>query len=345
MKIAIISFYSGYIDRGAENWAYELSKHLSKKHQIAIYQGKDANFSVNWAKRDSKIKRFFFIDYWSIVIAKFTIQILPILWKENFDIIIPINGGWQPKLIRVLTWLKRSKMVIVGHSGRGWDDRNNLWTFPDIFVALTKAAKIWAEKTNPFIKIKHIPNGVDLKQFTQQGPKISIKLKKPIVLCVGALTESKRIDLTIKALALVKNVNLLIVGKGDMEEELNLLGKRLMGDRFYLAHYPYHKMPQIYRTADIFTLCSWTNEAFPLVYLEAMASNLPVIATDDEVRREIIGEAGILVDPQNSEAYSKSINMALSYKWNNLSRNQAEKFSWDKIARLYEEVMRDLIQR
>lgn len=344
MKIAIISFYSSYLNRGAENWAYELSKRLAKYHKVIIYSGADVNLTVDWTKLDSPggIKRLFFIDYQSLVIAKFTFKILPSLWKENFDIIIPINGGWQPRLIRILTWLKRSKMLIVGHSGRGWDDRNNLWTFPDIFVALTEAAQVWARRINPFIKIEHVPNGVDLNQFSPQGSKISIKLKKPIILCVGALIESKQIDLTIKAVALMKNVSLLVVGKGIMERKLSNLGTKLLGNKFHMTYYPYHKMQEVYRVADVFTLSSWANEAFPLAYLEAMASGLPVVATDDEIRTEIVGEAGILVNPQNSQAYAKAISNALINDWEDKPRKQAEKFSWDKIAKRYQEVMENL---
>lgn len=344
MKIAIVSFYSSLLERGAENWAYEISENLSKSHQIKTYQQKDSNILVDWNKpySEGKLKRLFFIDYWSIAIAKFTLNILPVLWKEDFDIYIPVNGGWQARIIRILTWIKGSKMVIVGHSGKGWDDRSNLWVFPDVYIALTGEAKKWAKKANPFIRIEQIPNGVDLEKFNNKGSKIETKLNTPIILCVGALVKSKRIDLVIKAVSLLKDASLLVVGKGELKTELMNLGQKLLGDRFYLTDYPYQKMPDVYRVADIFSLSSWENEAFPLVYLEAMASGLPVVATNDEIRSEIIGQAGILIDPQNSEAYAKAIEEALEYNWSNQPREQAKKFSWEKISKKYEEVFSQL---
>ena len=343
MKIAIISFYNGHLERGAENWVNELSKRLSKFHKIVIFQNEE--FIIDWTKSaEGSIRRLFFLDYRSLLIARFTLGILPILWRENYEVIVPVNGGWQSILIRIITWLKRSKMMIVGHSGRGWDDRFNLWTFPDLFVCLTKFSKVWAKRINPFIKIEYIPNGVNLKQFNSKGKKISIKLKRPIVLCVGAFSNSKRIDLTIKAIVLVKGASLLLVGKGDLEGELKDLGQKLLGDRFCLTSYPYFKMSDVYRAADVFTLCSWENEAFPLVYLEALASNLPVVATDDDVRREIVGIGGILVNPENTKEYAKAIRSALYYKWDDKPREQAEKFTWEKISKQYDELLLNMLR-
>lgn len=338
MKIAIISFFSGNIERGAENWVHEISLRFSKKYKVVIFQNEE---KIDWSRKNSAggLTRFFFLDYWSIAIGRFTFKILPILWKGNFDIIIPINGGWQTTIVRILTIINGSKMMIVGHSGKGWDDRFNILNFPDCFIALTNHTKDWAKKVNPFVRIEQIPNGVDLKKFTPKGKKLQINFKKPTVLCVSALVKTKRIDLVIKALAFLTNVNLLIVGKGDLENEIRELGEKLLGERFRILNLTFYRMPQVYRSANLFTLPSWENEAFPLVYLEAMASGLPVVATDDEIRKEIVGGAGILVDPNNLNAYADSIKQALGKNWADLPRKQAEKFSWEKISKRYEEVL------
>lgn len=356
MKVAILSFFNGHIERGLENWTYELSSRLSKKYEVVVFQNgikkTDQSFKiistkipVNWTKSNPSFtpKRRLFLDYWSLLIASFTIKVWPILWKENFDIIIPTNGGWQSFLVRVLSLLKGSKMVIVGHSGRGWDDRFNSWCFPNTFITLTQSATRWVKKTNPFIKVVHIPNGVNLNRFNPQGEKLLVKLKKPIILCASALVPSKRIDLVVRAVGKLDHYNLLVVGGGELEEELDNLGKKLFGDRFLLTKLPYHQMPKVYRSADIFALTSWHSEAFPLVYLEALASNLPVVATDDEVRREIVGDAGILVNPENTDSLAQAISKALTTKWNGKPRKQAEKFNWDKIVKEYEKVFNEVV--
>jgi glycosyltransferase involved in cell wall biosynthesis len=236
-------------------------------------------------------------------------------------------------------------MVISGQSGMGWDDRNNLWSFPNAFVALSSTAKIWAKRVNPFVKTKYIPNGVDLQKFTPKGKKYKTKLSKPIVLCVGALVPEKRIDLVIRAVSKLKDTSLLVVGDGPAKQNLQNLGKSLLGERFQLTKLPFEKMPKVYRVAKVFTLVPVYSEAFGIVYLEAMASRLPVVTIDDQQRREIIGPAGILIDPENINAYAKALERVLKMNWKIKSRKQAEKFSWDKIAEEYETLFYQLCQK
>lgn len=345
MKIAILSFYYGQNDRGAENWTKELSKRLHKQNAVTIFSNKNSNLDLNKRHGELGIMRRLFLDYWSRKILGFTLKIIPQLSKDNFDIIIPTNGGWQPILIRIFSWFKGKKMMVVGHSGIGWDDRINLWIFPDAFVALTKKAHDWAKLTNPFIKVKEIPNGVDLDKFSKQGSKINIPLKHPIVLCCSALVRSKRIDLIIKAVAATTNVSLLIVGKGELESELTEFGQKLLGKRFYITKKSYEQMPKVYRTCDLFTLPSWDREAFGIVYLEAMACGLGIVAPDDASRREIVGDAGILVDIEDEKKYVDTIGRALNIDWSIKARKQAEKFSWDKVAKKYEQLMLEIIQK
>jgi glycosyltransferase involved in cell wall biosynthesis len=276
------------------------------------------------------------VDYWSRKIFWFTFKSIPRIWKEKYDVVIPLNGGWQPAIIRIITWLYGGKMVISGQSGIGWDDRNNLWCFPNAFVAPSSKALSWAKKVMPIVKSFYIPNGVDLERFKPEGKKLITELIKPVILCVGALTEQKRIDLVIRDVAKLDNASLLVVGKGELEDSLCKLGQELLGERFELISAPYEDMPQVYRCADIFTLVSKSSEAFGNVFVEAMASGLPIVAREDEQRREIVGNAGLFVNPENSEEYAKTLEKVLKTNWEDKPRKQAEKFSWDGVAEQYE---------
>lgn len=355
MKIAILTFYSGHFERGVENWTYELATRVNKKHDVTVFQNSPPkkqteykiianNVPIDWNKKssDGSFLRRIFWDYWSKKIASWTIKNLPNIWKEKYDIIIPTDGGWQVALIRIITWLSGVKMVVVGHSGRGWDDRNNLWSFPDVFISLTETNFKWAKNVNPFVKILKIENGVDLNIFKKEGTVAKINLKKPVVIAAGALQKGKRLDLTIKAVAKLNNVSLLILGKGDDEANIKKIGNELLGTRFLLLNVNYKDIVSFYRSGDIFTLPSWGSEAFGMVYLEAMASGLPVVATNDEIRKEIIGDAGILVDPENIAEYAKALQKALDTDWNNIPRRQAEKFSWKVVSKKYIDLFEDL---
>jgi glycosyltransferase involved in cell wall biosynthesis len=101
-------------------------------------------------------------------------------------------------------------------------------------------------------------------------------------------------------------------------------------------------MPSVYATADLFSYPTSTWESFGIVLVEAIASGLGVVATDDPIRREIVGNAGIFVDPTDTKAYSEALKEALETNWGDEPRKQAEKFSWDKIAKQYEKLFTDL---
>lgn len=306
MKIAILNKYQDKVNRGAETFVAELSKRLSKSHSVDVI---------------SKI------NYWKILNSK-------------YDLIIPTNGREQAYLIRLITWITGSKMIISGQSGIGLDDRLNLYAMPDAFVALSTKAFNWAKKINPFVKSVYIPNGVDLDKFTF---KSLIPQSSRTILSVGAFTEQKRHNLVIEAVSRLKNVNLIIAGGGgDSKKDIKILGEKLLGDRFEIMQTTNDKMPKVYQTANVFTLASRPSESFGIVLVEAMASGLPVVATDDPIRREIVGNAGLFVDPNDTDSYAKALERALNSKWGDLPRKQAEKFDWDKIAKKYEGLLKAL---
>lgn len=358
MKIAFLNIYNGLVDRGAETYVKELAGRLSLKHKVSVFQAGekkgsekynvekiDIGINLNTKNEESKLKKRFFIDYWSFKIFVFTLKCLPKIWREKYDVVIPVNGGWMPALLRIVTWLYRGKMVISGQSGIGWDDINNLWCFPNVFVSLSNYAAKWAKGMNSFVKVEVIPNGVDINKFKPDGEKYEIYLPKPVIFCAGALIKQKRIDLAIKAVSKLKNVSLLVTGKGELEEEINKLGNKLLGKRFRLINANFEEISSIYRSVDLFTLPSEDYQAFEIVLVEAMASGIGVVANEDPIREEIVGEGGILVDPTNINKYSEALKKALLSNWKEKAINQAKKFSWDIISRKYEELLLDIIKK
>jgi glycosyltransferase involved in cell wall biosynthesis len=355
VKIAFLNIYNGLIDRGAETFVKEVAGRFSEKHEVVVFQSGAARgdekykvqqipLNINWKSKDAggTITRKLFIDHRSRLIFKFGIKSIPGLWRGKFDIVIPVNGGWLPAIGRIFTWVTGAKLVITGQSGIGWDDRNNLWCFPDTFIALSSYAQKWAKRANPFVKVATIPNGVDTEKFSPEGERLKTHLKRPVIVCAAALTPSKRIDLAVKAVSKLEKVSLLVVGDGDLKDDIKALGKKMLGKRFDLTVLPFEKMPQVYRLADVFTLPSEAYYSFEIVLVEAMSVNVPVVANDDPIRRGIVAEAGLFVDPADIDAYAKALEKALKLNWGDKPRSRAEKFDWDKIALQYEKVFSDL---
>lgn len=241
----------------------------------------------------------------------------PLLWIKA-DIVVPANGRFQVLLARLFC----KKIVVFGHSGPGADDKWNLWCSPNIFVAFSSPQAAWANKFKlPWTKIIVIPHAVDTKIFQPVNQKVI----KNTVLCVASNDPNKRINLVARAVALLPGVELVAVGQGNPVQA------------------DWKDIPKIYQQAKVFCFVPWEREAFGLVFLEALASNLPVVTIDDPIRREIVGEAGVFVkNPENISDLAKAIKLALQTDWKDKPRRQAEKFSWDIIAHQYSDLCKSL---
>lgn len=315
-KVVFLSRYQGVVDRGVETYVAELSSRLKSDFEVEVLSGESSD----------SFKR---------------------LQLREIDVVIPTNGRLQALKASIGRITRRYKMIISGQAGIGRDDLWNLLVCrPDVYVALTESEKQWSRKWAYASKIVKIPNGVDLKTFNPMGLMAKLNLPRPIVLSVGALEWYKNHELTIKAVAKLDNVSLLIIGKGQLKDKLNKFGRELLGPkRFAIQEVDHQNIAPFYRAADVFVMPSWVRESFGIVYLEALATGVPVVATNDLSRKEIIGEAGILVSVLDDDHLSLAIQAALERDWGNAPRLQAEKFSWDFVALEYKQLFENLMSK
>jgi glycosyltransferase involved in cell wall biosynthesis len=149
----------------------------------------------------------------------------------------------------------------------------------------------WGARKLPSIlgrPVENITKGVDSMLFTPEGPNARAELgvgDAPVVLCVSRLVPIKNVALFVDAVALVRHrrpdVRAVLVGDGPLESSLRQRAAALgVGDAIRFAGYVHQQnLPLWYRTADVFVLSSDFDNS-PNVVLEAMASSLPVVATD-----------------------------------------------------------------
>jgi alpha-maltose-1-phosphate synthase len=186
----------------------------------------------------------------------------------------------------------------------------------DIFIAVTDRARIALQiegVSNDRIRI--IPAGIDTERFRPGVPESNIyeRLKASDedfnLLFIGRLTREKGIyDLLYAAKLLsldleTKHVKILLAGGGPEEGKLKQKSQKLgLSESFrFLGNFTYKEIPGLYRAVDAFILPSipveWWQEQFGMVLVEAMASGLPVISTLSGSIPEVIGDAGILIQP------------------------------------------------
>lgn len=162
-------------------------------------------------------------------------------------------------------------------------------------------------------------NGIDLNKFKFSNSKndiVSIDDGFTNFLSVGRLNEQKDYPNLLNAIALLDKklgtpVKFQIAGDGVLRLELeNLIDKlnlnayvELLGNR--------KDIPQLLNNSKFFILSS-KHEGLPTVVIEAMACGCFVIATDCGGTAEIMGDTGILVPPQDSQALAQAMQQALS---------------------------------
>ncbi|MBT6048620.1 MAG: glycosyltransferase, partial [Candidatus Scalindua sp.] len=141
----------------------------------------------------------------------------------------------------------------------------------------------------------------------------------PVIGAIGRLVWQKGFEYFIEAipglLKEFKEARLLIVGEGELEEELKLKSKRLgLEDKLTFTGFR-SDIKEILTSIDIFILPSLL-EGLPMILLEAMAMEKPIVATDIDGIREVLadGEAGLLVPPRDTEALSEAIVDLLNHR-------------------------------
>jgi len=179
--------------------------------------------------------------------------------------------------------------------------------------------------TNPEYHERHrsryrtalIPNGVDPTVFhpaplagETRDPRIPVGMK--VVLMVSAMIASKRVADGVRAVAGAPDAFLVIAGDGPEREEVRQLAAALMPGRHLLLGSVHRAtMPALYRQADAFLHMS-QDEPFGIVYLEAAASGLPVVAHDAPVPRWILGNCALLANTSNTEGVTVALRLALT---------------------------------
>jgi len=342
LKIAIFSYYQNFVNRGAERFVKELSEYLvNNGHVVDIY------FEENQIsdKQNNVFLKRFFLDLNSLKILFFTLTKSSNLVYKDYDVVLPINGGWQTLIIKIISFFKKYKVVVSGQSGKGWDDRVNLMLFPDLFVSTSSFQYKWAKKTNIFVKNVLIPNGINVNYYSNNKFSIKTNLKKPIILAVAALVPEKRLDLVIKAVAKT-NYSLLLIGDGYFKSKIEKMCDKYLKNRYEIKKLNFDDVRNAYNIADLFVLVPQPTESFGIVFLEAMASNLPIVTQEDNIRSEIIEDAGLYVkNPKDSVDFAKVINSALKVSWKDKPLKQVLKFDWKIVGKKYENEFIKLCQK
>lgn len=361
MKIAFLNLYSGINHRGAEAFAHELGNRLLANHEVVFFQAGARTQSQRMpvvrvetqmhqplstfpAPLLPAIAKRAFLDPASRSVLRFTKQLLQPVVRGGFAVVIPLNGFWQLLLLHLARFWGNYRILVIGNAGPGWDERWNLYLRPDVFVATTQPAYEWARRTCPWTRVELIPYAIDAETFIKSPPAM-LPLRRPIILCPAALVPYKRIELAIEAASRMKDVSLLVLGRGQLEDQLRSMGKRLLADRFLLTSVPPQRMPAYYRAVDLVTLPSAPQENSPMVFLESLAAGKPVVTTDSARHRWLLEQAAVFCDPEDQKVYAEALRRALLTPQRTQTKRQTQaliKFLWPTVLSRYEDILHSI---
>ena len=193
-----------------------------------------------------------------------------------------------------------------------------------------------------------IPNGVDLERF-HPGPaereQFGLSEEGPVVLMASALIASKNIAEGIDAVARIPGANLVVAGDGPLRNDLQKLPGSCCRAGTGSCTVPAADMPALYRSADAFLHLS-TDKSFGNVFVEAMASGLPVVAYDTPRTRWIVGDHAFFADQNRPESLADGITAALQANSSAVAAmcERAQSFGWPAIAARYRDFFRELLE-
>lgn len=185
-------------------------------------------------------------------------------------------------------------------------------------VNLLTKSKSWIDKTIS------IHNGIDVSRYVNVCKNRNIRRDigiSPEAIVIGTIS---RLDEPKKGVAILlqaardilrcyKDVYFIIVGEGYSKTELhNMAADYGISNRVIFLGY-WDNLTEIYSTLDIFVLPS-ISEGFPIVNLEAMASGLPVVATNVGGVPEAINDNvnGLIVPPKDKNALRDAIMVLIN---------------------------------
>lgn len=238
-------------------------------------------------------------------------------------------------------------------------------------ISIKRSARIIADSENTKRDIvERFPNAAEKVRVIYPGrpkydlvnnySKISDVRRKygingKYILVVGTFEPRKNLVRMLEAFKIIaekfSDINLVLIGKkgwlyGDIYEKINDI--RIAERVISTGYVDDEDMPYLYRGAEVFCYPS-LYEGFGLPPLEAMSCGTPVVVSNTSSLPEVVGDAGIYIDPYDIESIANGIirvlnDSTLRQDLKNRGLKQCEKFSWERAASQVIEVYREILE-
>jgi glycosyltransferase involved in cell wall biosynthesis len=193
--------------------------------------------------------------------------------------------------------------------------------------------------------LARIPNGVEVDDFTLQP-------KEPRVLVATRLFERKGVQHVIEAMSQLPEqvYQLEVAGDGPQRPQLEQQARALRVPSCFHGWLPRQPLCRLFERSRIFVLAS-ISDNFPVSLLEAMAASCAIITTSAGGCPEVVGDAGLVVEPGDVESLRQALTRLIRQPAfaEELGRRAAQRardqFSWPAVASRHEAAYEAVLRR
>lgn len=183
----------------------------------------------------------------------------------------------------------------------------------------------------PHPRLERLPSGVDTALFRPGCGGEEVRARyglgdRPVVVCVSRLVPRKGQDVLVQALPAIRQAvpgaALLIVGGGPYRDTVERLARQCGVEEHVVVtgSVPWARLPAHYDAGDVFAMPCRTRrrglevEGLGIVFLEASATGLPVVAGDSGGSPDAVlaGESGVVLDGTDVAAVAREVSRYLA---------------------------------
>ncbi|TLX93968.1 MAG: glycosyltransferase family 4 protein [Thaumarchaeota archaeon] len=221
---------------------------------------------------------------------------------------------------------------------------NDALTWADTITIISKDAHDYYTKVG--FKVSLVPNAIDIQSLPQKKERLYDKQ----IIFAGRLSKEKGIfDLLEMSKKLPDNLHLLILGSGPEEEKVREVTKT-QTNIHVMGYLPKERTISLIRGSDILIQPSLV-EGLSSTILEAMACNVPIVATNVGGNKELLihNKSGILLETNSpTKLFEETIELINSKEKAAVLHKEAfaqvQKYDWSHVGKLYLNIYECLLQ-
>lgn len=306
---------------GGEKWMVNAARGLGARNHNVVIASKKNSRTIEYARSKGVSTKVFEIR--GDLSPLTTLRIAHYLKQHNIDILI-CNLNKDVRVAGLAARLAKTPIVLARHGmllcSRKWKHKVTITNLTDGIITNSRTIRDTYSQYGwfPADFVKVIYNGLDIPEKVEPYNFAARFSGKKIIYSAGRLSGQKGFNYLIEAAAILRkersDLLFAISGDGKLEDDLTNQIRRLkLEDTVALLGFSDDINPML-KGCDLFVLASLF-EGMPNVVMEAMAMGKPVVATDVNGARELMGtnesgtecNTGIIIPPRDPQAIADAI--------------------------------------